>query len=147
MYSVHIQKLILALQAIQFGFLSRGYLSGTANNNFTLFDSLFTGELSRICTQTGCWSSLAPFVGSLYASVVFMCLMGMAFRPGRELRLLVIGVAGVSIFMAISRYVLATPAFYPEGVLERLSLSQLLVGGVVMLVAFLPYSQASREVS
>lgn len=138
-YSVYVQKFVLFLQFLQFGLLSRSYLTGTASNDFTLFKNLFADQLYRACTDSGCWSSLTPFIGSLYGSVAFLCLLGLAFRQGRELRLLIIGIAGASVFMACSRYLRATPAFCPEGVLLRLSLTQLFVGAVVLSAAFLPY--------
>lgn len=138
-YSIYVQKFVLILQLMQFGLLSRSYLTGTASNDFTLFKTLFADQLYRACTDSGCWSSLTPFIGSLYASVAFMCLLGLAFRQCRELRLLIIGIAGASLFMAVSRYLLAIPDFYPEGVLLRLSLTQLIVGTAVLFTAFLPY--------
>jgi ABC-type Fe3+-siderophore transport system permease subunit len=144
-FSVYIQKFVLVLQLLQFGLLSRSYITGTAYNDFTLFKNLFADQLYRACTDSGCWSSLTPFIGSLYASVAFLCLLGVAFRQGRELRLLIIGIAGASVFMAFSRYLLATPAFYPESVLARLSLTQLIVGIVVLVVAFLPYPHQRAE--
>ena len=144
-YSVYVQKFVLILQLLQFGLLSRSYLTGTASNDFTLFKNLFVDQLLRACTDSGCWSSLMPFIGSLYASVAFLCLLGLAFRQGRELRLLIIGIAGSSLFMACSRYLLATPAFYPEGVLLRLNLTQLIVGAVVLVAAFLPYPHRRSE--
>lgn len=143
-YSAPTQKLVLALQALQFGFLSYGYLSGTAANSFSMFENLFVGELQDICTETGCWASLAPFVGSLYATVALFCILGLFFRSGAELRLMLVGVACASIFMATSRYLLANPVFYPEGVLFRLCITQLAVGVVVLLVSFLPYQQNER---
>ena len=144
-FSVYVQKIVLVLQLLQFGLLSWSYLTGTASNDFTLFKNLFADQLYRVCTDSGCWSSLTPFVGSLYASVAFLCLLGLAFRQGRELRLLIIGIAGASVFMAFSRYLLANPAVYPEGVLLRLSLTQLIVGAVVFVAAFLPYPHQRAE--
>ena len=125
---------------MQFAFLSHGYLTGTAANSFTMFENLFRGELSDVCTETGCWASLAPFVGSLYASVALFCLLALFFREGRELRLVIIGVGGASVFMAVARYLLAYPEFYPEGVLLKLSVTQLTIGGFVALSSLLPYS-------
>lgn len=138
-YSHIVQRCFLVLQALQFGYLSYGYLGGTANNKFGVLEQFFNAEISRTCTDSGCWMSLTPFIGSLYASAAMLSVFALFFRPGRELRLVLLNIALVHLLMAAARFAFAAPQFYPEGVLTQLSLIQIAVGAVLIFLAVLPY--------
>ncbi|BFM14532.1 hypothetical protein R50073_07150 [Maricurvus nonylphenolicus] len=140
-----LQRILLGLQAIQFFYLSFSYLNGTYVNQFDMLERLFKGELAQICTTTGCWQSLTPFVGSLYGSVAILCVLALFFRAGRELRLVIINIASVQIVMATVRLAIVPADFYPDGMQWQLSLTQFVIGALLLLAAALPYPQSKEK--
>ena len=147
-YSLIAQRAVLAFHGLQFAYLSYGYLAGSQNNRFTLLENLFSADISRTCTQSGCWLSLTPFLGSLICFRLFLVrACPFSFDQGRELRLVLVNVATIHMSMAIARYAFAAPQFYPPDVLDQLSLTQLPAGAVTLALAALPYPSDGQDTS
>lgn len=140
-FSLPIQRFFLILQAVQFAYISLSYFSSTFNNKFPVLEALFKPEFASLCTRSGCWQSIVPFPGSLYSAIFMLCIFTLFFRPGRELRLVILFMALIQIFMATVRLFIVPQQFYPEGVALQASLLQFSIGAVLVVVCLLPYPQ------
>lgn len=137
-YSTTVQKIALSLNALQLGYLALSYFHSTMDNSFPVLESLFKPEFAQICTTSGCWQSIVPFLGSTYLSIALISLLALFFRAGRELKLMLIGLAGVHLVMATVRLTLVPAEFYIEGAALDTSLMQYLIGSLLLATVFLP---------
>ncbi len=136
-----VQKLLIGFNALQMGYLSVSYFNSTFANAFPVLDKLFKPEFSNTCTVSGCWQSIVPFLGSTYASIVLISLLMLFFRPCRELRLAIVGLASVHLIMATVRLTVVPGDFYQDGAAIQASMMQVVVGGLLVVSALLPYGE------
>lgn len=144
-FTLRTQRALLLLQAVQFAYIGARYFISTANNRFPVLESLFRPEISSVCTDTGCWQSMVPFPGSLYCSILLLCVLALLFRPGLELRIVLVFLSSTQIFMGIVRVAVVPDEFYPEGVAMNASAMQFAVGTVLLVASGLPYPEEDRR--
>ncbi len=140
-YTLPIQRFLICLNIVQSSYMVVRYFRGAFNNKFSILEGMFNSEMVDACTISGCWRSIVPFLGSTYISIVVFSVVALWFRPGRELRLILIGLASVHIVMAIARLLVIPPEFYLEGVAMQASTFQFVVGILILISSTLPYSQ------
>lgn len=126
------QKTTVLLSALQTGYLSFSYLAGSINNSFSVLERLFNTETSLQFTESGCWKSIMPFLASAYISITLISILVLFFRGGRELKLIVLGIASVHIVMAAIRLSVASPEFYQQGAALTASTVQLAMAGLLL---------------
>ena len=80
---------------------------------------------------------------STYLSIAIISLLALFFRPGRELRLLILGLASVHWVMAIIRVTIAPAELYIDGAATAASSVQALIGALLVVAALLPYPKQS----
>lgn len=135
------QRTLLALNVLQMTYLAIGYLKGTLFNQYPVLEALFKPEVANVCTKSGCWQSIVPFLGSMYLATALISILALFFRAGRELKLTLVGLASVHIFMATIRLTIAPSHMYIEGAAMQASTVQFIVGGVMLLSAAIPYAK------
>lgn len=140
-----LQKTLLALNAVLLGYLGLGYFNGASANHFPVLENLFKPEMVELCTASGCWQSIVPFLGSTYMSLMFISVLALFFRATTELRLVIVGLASVHIVMVAVRLLVVPTEFYQEGTALQASASQFIVGLVLLASTFLPYPKRMFE--
>ncbi|GEM_PF-3458839 len=138
-----VQRTLLVINAVQLGYIAFGYFYGTYVNSFPILEKLFSFEISSVCTTSGCWQSIVPFLGSTYSSIVVLSVLALFFRPGRELRLVLLGIASMHLLMGITRLSVVPSQFYLEGAALGASSFQFLLGILLVISSLLPYSNES----
>ena len=133
------QRVLMGLNAIQLVYLSSSYINSTLENKFPVLEGLFTPAIANICTTSGCWQSIIPFFASTYGALALLSVVALFFRPGRELRLVILAAASMHCLMAAIRLFIVPSAFYLEGAAARASAGQLIFGGLLVLSCILPY--------
>lgn len=131
------QKTAVMLSAVQTGYLSFSYLVGSINNSFPVLERLFNTETSLQFTESGCWKSIMPFLASTYISITLISILVLFFRRGRELKLIVLGIASVHIAMATIRLGVAPSEFYQSGAALTASTVQFVVASLLLATLLL----------
>lgn len=140
-----IQRSLLLLNAMQLTYLGAGYLNGAFTNQYPILERLFKPEIASVCTSSGCWQSILPFLGSMYLSTAFISILALFFRSGREMMLMMFGLASVHLLMATIRLAIAPSHMYINDTAIQASAIQLFVGLVMLLCAIMPYSNSRKE--
>lgn len=133
-----IQRTLIAINAIQLTYMAYSYFNSTLSNKFPILEGLFKTDVANVCTVSGCWQSIVPFLGSTYLSIAFISVLALFFRTGRELTLMIIGLASVHIFMAIIRLTIAPSQLYLDNAAIEASSMQFIVGILLLASAALP---------
>ena len=144
-FTLPAQRFLIGLNAIQFGYVAFNYIRSTLENKFPVLERLFTAEMANTCTVSGCWQSIVPFLSSTYSSIVIISILALFFRPGRELRLVILAIASVHIVMASIRLSIVPSQFYLEGAAMRTSALQFLFGGLLVISSALPYANTQSK--
>lgn len=137
------QKTAVTLSAMQTAFLAFSYSQGSIKNSFPVLERLFNAESTLRFTESGCWQAMMPFLASTYISLTVISLLVLLFRPGRELRMMVIGIASVHAVMAYIRLDLAPTDLYQPGAAAGASTVQFIMAGVLLITAVLPSANRS----
>jgi len=144
-FTLPAQRFLLGGNAIQLSYIALNYISGTLKNKFPVLERLFTAEVANTCTVSGCWQSIVPFLSSTYISIAIISILALFFRPGRELRLVIFGIASVNIVMATIRLSIVPSQFYLEGAAMRLSAIQIFFGSLLVISSVLPYANTQSK--
>jgi len=141
--TLSIQRLVVGLSGLQMAYFAWSYITGSSRNTFPILEQLFKPEFAAEFTESGSWQSIVPFLGSTYLSIAIISLLALFFRPGRELRLLILGLASVHWVMAIIRVTIAPAELYIDGAATAASSVQALIGALLVVAALLPYPKQS----
>jgi hypothetical protein len=73
------QRILLVLNAIQLAYGGFSYFHSTVENKFPVLEGLFNPEIANVCTVSGCWQLIVPFLGSTYSSIVILSILALFF--------------------------------------------------------------------
>lgn len=133
------QRALISISGLQTAYLAYSYANGSLNNRFPVLEKLFNADSSLLFTNSGCWQSMMPFVASTYLSITLISILCLFFSAGKELRLMLVGLASVHAVMAVIRLTLAPTELYQDGAAAGASTVQFVMAGLLMVSASLPY--------
>lgn len=139
-----VQRSLILVSAAQTAYLAFSYVSGSRKNSFAVLEGLFDAQAAADFTQSGCWQAMMPFVASTYISLTIISVMALFFRPGRELRLMLLGLSSVHLVMAIVRLTIGPIELYQDGAALGASSFQFVMAALMAGAAMLPYATRQR---